>query len=144
MKPITDDGTTDNDNASLTERPQITDAEIQYLCGVASDYCAIRSRIGLALSGVRPLFDDGADEATEATRDYVITQDRATGGKLINIFGGKITTYRKLAEEVDLGGLNVMKKKTKKWTAHAALPGGDFRNGSLINCSPRPPPTFLC
>lgn len=122
-------GTTDNDNASLTERPQITDAEIEYLCGVASDYLrdpVTAQDVVWHFSGVRPLFDDGADEATEATRDYVITQDRATGGKLINIFGGKITTYRKLAEEVLTLVDQTAKKKTKKWTAHAALPGGDF------------------
>ena len=138
-------GTTDNDDVSLAEPPQITDAEIEYLCGVASDYCAIRSNgagRGLALFGVRPLFDDGADEATEATRDYVITQDQATGGKLINIFGGKITTYRKLAEEVLTLVDQTAKKKTKKWTAHAALPGGDFPQRSLISFSPRPAPTF--
>jgi glycerol-3-phosphate dehydrogenase len=56
----------------------------------------------------------------------VITQDQPTDGKLINIFGGKITTYRKLAEEVLTLVDQAAKKKTEKWTAHAALPGGDF------------------
>ena len=122
-------GTTDNDEVSLGEPPQITDAEIEYLCDVASDYlrdAVTPQDVVWHFSGVRPLFDDGADEATEATRDYVITQDQATAGKLINIFGGKITTYRKLAEEVLTLVDKTAKKKTEKWTAHAALPGGDF------------------
>ena len=122
-------GTTDNDDVSLEASPQITDAEIEYLCEVASDYLrdpVTPQDVVWHFSGVRPLFDDGADEATEATRDYVITQDQPTDGKLINIFGGKITTYRKLAEEVLTLVDQAAKKKTEKWTAHAALPGGDF------------------
>jgi glycerol-3-phosphate dehydrogenase len=122
-------GTTDNDDVSLEEAPQITNAEIEYLCRVASDYLrdpVTPQDVVWHFSGVRPLFDDGADEATEATRDYVITQDHPTDGKLINIFGGKITTYRKLAEEVLTLVDKAAKTKTEKWTAHAALPGGDF------------------
>ena len=122
-------GTTDNDDASLAEPPQITDAEVEYLCEVASDYlrdAVTPQDVVWHFSGVRPLFDDGADQATEATRDYVITQDQPTDGKLINIFGGKITTYRKLAEEVLTLVDQAAKKKTETWTARAALPGGNF------------------
>ena len=77
-------------------------------------------------SGIRPLFNDGASEATEATRDYVITQDRQYDDTLINVFGGKITTYRKLAEEVLALVDRRTQNRSKRWTAGAALPGGDF------------------
>lgn len=122
-------GTTDNDDVSLHQPAEITQAEIQYLCDVASQYLretVTPQDVVWHFSGVRPLFDDGASAATEATRDYVIVQDQETHGRLINIFGGKITTYRKLAEEVLALIDKTAKRKTRKWTATAALPGGDF------------------
>ena len=122
-------GTTDNDDVSLESPPKITDAEIAYLCQVASEYLrepVTPDDVVWHFSGVRPLYDDGASAATEATRDYVITQDHQTGGKLINIFGGKITTYRKLAEELLALVDRAANKPSRKWTANAALPGGDF------------------
>lgn len=122
-------GTTDNDNVSLDEPLQISDAEIAYLCDVASQYLAeavTPEDVVWHFSGIRPLFNDGASEATEATRDYVITQDHQNGDSLINVFGGKITTYRKLAEEVLTMVDKAANRRTKKWTAGAALPGGDF------------------
>ena len=81
-------------------------------------------------SGVRPLYDDGAAAAQEATRDYVLTLDAPAGGAaLLNVFGGKITTYRRLAEAA-LTKLSpflpVGTGRPAGWTARAALPGGDF------------------
>lgn len=122
-------GTTDNDNVSVEESPTITEGEIEYLCKVASEYLRepiTAKDIAWHFSGVRPLYDDGADEATEATRDYVIVQDRRSDNRLINIFGGKITTYRRLAEEVLALVDQTAQKKTLNWTADATLPGGDF------------------
>ena len=122
-------GTTDNDDVSLHEPLQISDAEIAYLCDVASQYLAetvTPEDVVWHFSGIRPLFNDGASEATEATRDYVITQDHQYSNSLINVFGGKITTYRKLAEEVLTMVDKAANRRTKKWTAGAALPGGDF------------------
>jgi glycerol-3-phosphate dehydrogenase len=122
-------GTTDQDYKGDPKDVVITDAEIDYLCAAASEYFAKpveRDSIVWTYSGVRPLFDDGASEAQEATRDYVLKPDPADGAPLINIFGGKITTARKLAEsmleliEARLG------KKSAPWTHRAALPGGDF------------------
>jgi glycerol-3-phosphate dehydrogenase len=78
-------------------------------------------------SAVRPLYDDGASKAQEATRDYVLKLD-GTGGepKLLNIFGGKITTYRRLAEAaLDLVDKE-LGRETAPWTAGQPLPGGDF------------------
>ena len=76
-------------------------------------------------SGVRPLYDDGAENASAATRDYTLKVD-TNGAPVLNIFGGKITTYRRLAEEaMDLVGAHLDGAKAP-WTAGAPLPGGDF------------------
>ncbi|KQB98512.1 glycerol-3-phosphate dehydrogenase [Loktanella sp. 1ANDIMAR09] len=121
-------GTTDAEHENLSEKPYATDAEQDYLCAFASQYFekpVTRDDIVWSYSGVRPLYDDGAKSATAATRDYVLSLDE-NGAPLLNIFGGKITTYRKLAE-------NALKKLTPligggdPWTADAALPGGDFK-----------------
>jgi glycerol-3-phosphate dehydrogenase len=79
-------------------------------------------------SGVRPLYDDGASEAKAATRDYVFELDTPGGAPLLSIYGGKITTYRRLAEEA-LERLSPYLRSAKAregWTAKAALPGGDM------------------
>ncbi|MFP3700616.1 glycerol-3-phosphate dehydrogenase, partial [Burkholderia sp. SIMBA_013] len=76
--------------------------EISYLCSAANEYFAepvTPADIVWTYSGVRPLFDDGASKAQEATRDYVLKTEGAEGeAPLLNIFGGKLTTYRRLAE----------------------------------------------
>ncbi|MEP3438650.1 MAG: glycerol-3-phosphate dehydrogenase [Hoeflea sp.] len=122
-------GTTDQDYDGDPKNVAITDGEIDYLCAAASEYFekpVERASIVWTYSGVRPLFDDGASAAQEATREYVLRPDPSDGAPLINIFGGKITTYRKLAEsmleliEARLG------RKSAPWTHRAALPGGDF------------------
>jgi glycerol-3-phosphate dehydrogenase len=78
-------------------------------------------------SGVRPLFDDGASKAQEATRDYVLKADGAPGEpQLLNVFGGKITTYRRLAESMLEKIEDVLGSRGKPWTSGATLPGGDF------------------
>lgn len=76
-------------------------------------------------SGVRPLYDDGASSASAATRDYVFSLDQ-DGAPLLNVFGGKITTYRKLAEHAleKLG--EAMSIPGVNWTGGVAMPGGDF------------------
>jgi len=89
----------------------------------ASDYFAeplTDEDIVWTYSGVRPLYDDGATSATAATRDYVLELD-TDGAPLLSVFGGKITTYRKLAEQA-VDKLNL----GSAWTAGAPLPGGDF------------------
>ncbi|MEO0546420.1 MAG: glycerol-3-phosphate dehydrogenase C-terminal domain-containing protein, partial [Pseudomonadota bacterium] len=80
-------------------------------------------------SGVRPLYDDGATAAQEATRDYIFKEDgaaRAGEAVLVNIFGGKITTYRELAERMMEKIEDTIGRKGRPWTAKAAMPGGDF------------------
>ena len=123
-------GTTDRDYAGDPAKIGITDAEIDYLCAAASEYFAEpvkREDIVWTYSGVRPLYDDGASKAQEATRDYVLKLDGVGGdAPLINIFGGKITTYRKLSEALVEKIGQAIGVRGKPWTAGAPLPGGDF------------------
>ncbi|PUB11250.1 glycerol-3-phosphate dehydrogenase [Yoonia sediminilitoris] len=120
-------GTTDAEHDDLSRKPTATDAEQDYLCQFASQYFekpVTRDDIVWTYSGVRPLYDDGAKSATAATRDYVLSLDE-NGAPLLNIFGGKITTYRKLAENA-LKKLTPALGDTQTWTAGVALPGGNF------------------
>lgn len=129
-------GTTDRDYRGDPADVTATEEEIVYLVEAASEYFRkpiVRDDVVWTYSGVRPLFDDGASKAQEATRDYVLKLDRGAGDEapLVNIFGGKITTYRRLAlsvlEQIEatLGGGG------QAWTAKAALPGGDFPTEGL-------------
>ncbi len=76
-------------------------------------------------SGVRPLYNDGAKSASAATREYVLSLD-AGGPPLLNVFGGKITTHRRLAEAAMAKLAAHFPKASGDWTARVALPGGDF------------------
>jgi len=126
-------GTTDQDYAGDLDNIQISPKEIEYLCAAASEYFAkpVEAKdIVWTYSGVRPLYDDGATAAQEATRDYVLRVDgEANQPPLINIFGGKITTYRKLAEATLEKVQTLLGKKGQPWTAGSTLPGGDFKVG---------------
>ncbi len=123
-------GTTDQDYEGDPAKVAISEREIDYLCDAASEYFAEpvrRADIVWTYSGVRPLYDDGASKAQEATRDYVLKADGGDGQPpLLNIFGGKITTYRRLAESMLEKIEGFLGKKGKPWTATATLPGGDF------------------
>ncbi|TIM89831.1 glycerol-3-phosphate dehydrogenase [Mesorhizobium sp.] len=123
-------GTTDQDYAGDPHDVKISDAEIDYLCAAASEYFAQpvkRSDIVWTYSAVRPLYDDGASKAQEATRDYVLKTDGGEGtAPIINTFGGKITTYRRLSESMLEKIEGFLGKRGKPWTANAPLPGGDF------------------
>jgi glycerol-3-phosphate dehydrogenase len=83
--------------------------------------------VRLSYSGIRPLYDDGASKAQEATREYVLKLEAPDGQPpLLSVFGGKITTFRKLAEAV-LDKISPFFPGLKpQWTASTALPGGDF------------------
>lgn len=123
-------GTTDVDHASADTTPQCTPQEVTYLCDFASGYFAkpvTPDDIVWSYSGVRPLYDDGATSASAATRDYVLSLDAGdNAAPLLNIFGGKITTYRKLAEQALHKIKPFIADQTGDWTAGVALPGGDF------------------
>ncbi|WP_169569878.1 glycerol-3-phosphate dehydrogenase [Sneathiella limimaris] len=123
-------GTTDHDFDGSLDNIQITKEETAYLCSAASEYfnsSITPDQVVWTYSGVRPLYDDGASKAQEATRDYVLRMDGdADAPKLINVFGGKITTYRRLAESMLEKIEEAIGKKGDKWTATAKLPGGHF------------------
>ena len=122
-------GTTDAEHSDVSAAPECTPEEAEYLCRFASDYFktpVTRDDIVWSYSGVRPLYDDGAKSATAATRDYVLTLDDKGGAPLLNVFGGKITTYRKLAEAAMARIAPFFQGADREWTAGVALPGGDF------------------
>lgn len=126
-------GTTDRDYEGDPADVAATEEEILYLAAAASEYFKTpikRDDVVWTYSGVRPLFDDGASKAQEATRDYVLKLDTGAGGAdhapLVNIFGGKITTYRRLALSVLEQVESVLGAMGKPWTRSAPLPGGDF------------------
>lgn len=122
-------GTTDLDHPDPSVKPQCTPEEQDYLCGFASGYFkrpVTRDDIVWTYSGVRPLYDDGASSATAATRDYTLKVDAEGGAPILNVFGGKITTYRRLAEGAMAKLSPWFPRMTETWTAGVALPGGDF------------------
>ena len=122
-------GTTDKDHPDAATPPVCTEEESNYLIDFASQYFArpvTKDDIVWRFSGVRPLYDDGAGSATAATRDYVLKTDDAGNVPLLNIFGGKITTYRKLAEAAMAEIAPRLDNRHGPWTAGAPLPGGDF------------------
>jgi len=123
-------GTTDRDYPGDPHDVRISEEEIDYLCAAASEYFiepVRRADIVWTYSAVRPLYDDGASKAQEATRDYVLKAEGGEGrAPLINAFGGKITTYRRLSEHMLEKIEGFLGRRGPSWTAEAPLPGGDF------------------
>ena len=124
-------GTTDRDFDGDPRTVKASSEEIKYLCDSVSEYLAkpvTPDDVVWTYAGVRPLYDDGASEAKAATRDYVFELDTPGGAPLLSIYGGKITTYRRLAEEA-LERLSPYLRSAKAregWTAKSPLPGGDL------------------
>lgn len=121
-------GTTDRDYDGDLENVQISDGEIFYLCEMASGYFKKRitpDHVVATYAGVRPLYNDGASAAQEATRDFVLDLDKRKA--LLNVIGGKITTYRVLAQRVLRQLKRYFPHMKEQWTEHNPLPGGDFK-----------------
>jgi glycerol-3-phosphate dehydrogenase len=124
-------GTTDRDFEGDPANVKASSEEIKYLCDSVSEYLAKPVKpedVVWTYAGVRPLYDDGAGEAKAATREYVFELDTPGGAPLLSIYGGKITTYRRLAEEA-LERLSPYLRSAKAregWTAKSPLPGGDL------------------
>lgn len=119
-------GTTDVLFSGDPNHVAISDEEARYICGAVNEYLRHDVSPGDAVwsySGVRPLFDDHRSDNSTVTRDYVFDLDSEGGAPILSIFGGKITTYRKLAE-------HAMQKlglaKGESWTGTTALPGGEI------------------
>ncbi len=123
-------GTTDVDFAGDPAEVCISQEETDYLCSAASEYFvkSIKNEnVVSSFSGIRPLFDDGKSEAKAATRDYVLKLDSGDNkAPLLSIYGGKITTYRKLAESVLEKISPFLGSMADCWTKSSVLPGGDF------------------
>ncbi|WP_018900454.1 glycerol-3-phosphate dehydrogenase [Rhizobium sp. 2MFCol3.1] len=123
-------GTTDRDYKADPKDVKISDEETTYLCKAASEYFNEPVRpedIVWTYSAVRPLFDDGASKAQEATRDYVLKlEGEGAPAPLLNVFGGKLTTYRRLSEHALEKISAAIGAKGAPWTAKSHLPGGDF------------------
>lgn len=123
-------GTTDLNFDGEIGDVAILDSEVTYLCDMASVYFKNPIKTGdviASYAGVRPLYDDGASKAKEATRDFVLRLDKENG--LLNIIGGKITTYRVLAEKALSKLERYFPLMEDKWTASNPLPGGEFELG---------------
>jgi glycerol-3-phosphate dehydrogenase len=121
-------GTTDVDYQGDLDRVAIGDAEIDYLCGAVNR--AFARRIGpedlvWSYAGVRPLMGAEDGSASSASRDYRLETDR-NGAPLLSVFGGKVTTFRKLAEQAVDWIAPVLGRRVPGWTDQACLPGGDL------------------
>jgi len=145
-------GTTDVDYEGDAESPQASEAEIDYLCAAVGRYLARapqRSDVVWHYSGVRPLYDDGSQDPSAITRDYTLRLDDGQGvAPVLSVFGGKITTYRRLAEHAMDKLAPYFPGLKAAWTAQAALPGSDFSDREaakreLAQRYPQLPPALL-
>ncbi len=122
-------GTTDVEHKDMNVAPYCTDAEQNYLLGVASQYFKLslaRGDIVWTYSGVRPLLNDETSSATQVTRDYKLEVDSDSGAPILSVLGGKLTTYRKLSETAVDKLVAILGHDAGSWTKGRALPGGDF------------------
>ncbi|CAN5902571.1 glycerol-3-phosphate dehydrogenase [soil metagenome] len=121
-------GTTDLDYRGDINQVAIQQEEIDYLCELSSLYFKqpiLPGDVVWSYSGVRPLVDDGAADAKAITRDYRLELDQSAA-PMLTVFGGKITTFRKLAEDAVDMLAPLLGNHRKSWTANACLPGGDI------------------
>jgi len=123
-------GTTDVPFQGNPGEVAISPEEIEYLCGSVSRYftkSVTPADVVWSYAGVRPLYDDSAAAAAAVTRDYVLDLEGGPGeAPLLSIFGGKITTYRRLAEHALEKLAPFLSPGGKPWTASVPLPGGDI------------------
>jgi glycerol-3-phosphate dehydrogenase len=121
-------GTTDVEYHGDPAAVAIDAEETRYLCQLASEYfhrTVSPTDVVHTYSGVRPLLEDESSDPSAVTRDYTLEMD-LQGAPLLSVFGGKITTYRRLAEEAMNRLSHALGDVHRPWTAHAPLPGGDF------------------
>ncbi len=130
--------------------PICTPEEARYLCTAVSRQlrrAVSPSEVVHSYSGVRPLYDDGAADPSAVTRDYVLKLDQSAA-PLLSVYGGKITTFRRLAEEAATMVGGAIRRAGTPWTAAATLPGGDFTDraaflGEMARALPFLPPEQL-
>jgi D-erythritol 1-phosphate dehydrogenase len=123
-------GTTDIPYSGDADGVATSEDEISYLLAVVNRYCVrqlTRADVIHSFSGVRPLFDDNAEDPSAVTRDYVFELNDVDGAlPILSVFGGKITTFRKLSEHALDKLRPYFRNMSGPWTARAALPGGDI------------------
>ena len=126
-------GTTEEDYQGDPATVAISDAEIRYLLDSVNDY--FRSPVSAAnivwsYSGVRTLIEQPGAEARKLSREYALDLDRSVGAPILSVYGGKLTTYRRVAEAV-LERLSPFLPMNPPWTGSAPLPGGDLGAGGM-------------
>jgi glycerol-3-phosphate dehydrogenase len=123
-------GTTDVDFEGDPRSPAASEEEIAYLCRAAGRYLSrppSPADVAWRYSGVRPLYDDGSQDPSAVTRDYTLRVDDADGAApVLSVFGGKLTTYRRLAENAVDKLAAYFPHVKPAWTSGARLPGSDF------------------
>ena len=131
-------GTTDIPYDGAPEKVAAEETEIEYLIAAVNRYFKQQLRredVLETFAGVRPLYDDGKGNPSAVTRDYVIDVDASGGAPMLNVFGGKITTFRRLAEHALERLRTTFPKMGSEWTATGVLPGGEIEGADV--------PTFL-
>lgn len=127
-------GTTDIEYNEDIEEVRITVEEVEYLCAAVNRFFRHAIKPGdveWTYSGVRPLLDDGDATAQTVTRDYLLEMEDFKGVPILSVYGGKITTFRRLAEQAAALVTAKLGKGGKAWTARAALPGGEGGGGNF-------------
>ena len=122
-------GTTEEDFDGDPRDAMASDAEVSYLCAAYNRYFARGIKASDAIftfSGVRPLLDDGSESSSAVTRDYRIYHHTRYEVPLLSVYGGKLTTYRALSQEVVGKLMRLSGRVSGRWTAGEALIGGDF------------------
>jgi glycerol-3-phosphate dehydrogenase len=128
-------GTTDIPYEGPPEEVTADESEVEYLLAAVNRYFKEKLRrqdVLETFSGVRPLFDDGQGNPSAVTRDYVFDLDETGGVPLLNVFGGKITTFRKLSEHAMQKLASIFPSMGPDWTRSAPLPGGEIEGGDWL------------
>ena len=125
-------GTTDVPVTENAGKAEISEEEITYLCAAINEYfmrSISKDDVVWSYSGIRPLFDDQSESASTVTRDYVLKlHGAANEAPFLSVYGGKITTSRKLAEHALEKLRPFYSEMSDNWTGAATLPGGDIPN----------------
>jgi glycerol-3-phosphate dehydrogenase len=128
-------GTTDIPYDGAPEEVKAEEAEVEYLLAAVNRYfkeTLRREDVLETFSGVRPLFDDGQGNPSAVTRDYTFDLDETDGAPLLSVFGGKITTFRKLSEHAIEKIAKFFPSMGGNWTRQSFLPGGEIANADFI------------
>lgn len=127
-------GTTDMEVGDEPGVVTIDAEEVSYICNAASEYFSTAvspDEVVWSYSGVRPLYDDASSNASKVTRDYKLDLDDRKDAPVLSVYGGKITTFRKLADDAMNMLSSHLSIDSDDWTKHQPLPGGDMPNADF-------------